>query len=431
MVDVVRPQSYYAASTAVSGAAATIARVHSATMGAISGAGEMAGTDETGEKFATAYDSLASAFESLGRNLTDGVHNYARVLRQAGINHADAEAKSNIGRPPPPASPPDPGQSPLTQCMAVQSAKGGVGAGLQEVIGLLQAAGIPIPNGDTDKLGKVANAFSRVASGDVAGARDQIQKASESFSELNGVEVDAVVEDLEELSSAVDSYLNAASNLREAVQAHQEYLHEVRRQLNDLLEDLAKDLAVDAAISIGITALSFGFGGTVAAAKLTETVARYGKKIKDVVSAVRKINGGRKIENAAEKVAEIESEVDRLLRFLRMELKNATSRGQRNNISGRIGELKAGIDPNLPKTPIEINGRTRIPDLVDLESRTVKEVKNVNSLSATRQLKDMIDFSEQRGYRFELVVDSRTRISGQLQDLINSGRVSLTRMDLN
>ncbi|MBY4110007.1 hypothetical protein HQO82_13665 [Rhodococcus fascians] len=30
-----------------------------------------------------------------------------------------------------------------------------------------------------------------------------------------------------------------------------------------------------------------------------------------------------------------------------MELKTATKQRQRNNLAGRIGELKAGIDPNL------------------------------------------------------------------------------------
>lgn len=391
----------------------------------------MAGTDETGDKFATAYDSLAGAFESLGRNLADGVHNYGCILRQAGINHATAEAQSNIGAPPPPAPPPDPGRSPLTQCMAVQSAKGGVGNGLEEVIGLLQAAGIPIPNGDTDKLNAVANALSRVASGEAPAARDQLQSASESFSELNGVEVDAIVEDLEELSSAVDSYIGAASALVEAVNEHKKYLDDVRSQMSDLLEDMAKQLAVDAVISIGITALTAGFGGFVAGGKLAATVARYGEKIKNVVSAVRKINGGRKIEKAGEHVADIESESQRILRFLRMELKDATSQGQRNNVSGRIGELKAGIDPNVPKTPIEINGRTRIPDELDPQAMTIKEVKNVNSLSATQQIKDMIDIANQRGYRFELVVDSRTTVSGPLQKLLDENGLSITRMELN
>lgn len=122
---------------------------------------------------------------------------------------------------------------------------------------------------------------------------------------------------------------------------------------------------------------------------------------------------------------------EKLVRFLQMELKNAKTQGLRNNIKGRIGELKAGIDPNAPKTEIAINGRTRISDRTDPVARDLTEVKNVNPIGKTKQIEDMLAYANQKGYTMTLVVDSRTAISGPLQQLVDSGQLKLVRMALN
>ncbi|NJL26808.1 MAG: hypothetical protein HC897_02475 [Thermoanaerobaculia bacterium] len=90
---------------------------------------------------------------------------------------------------------------------------------------------------------------------------------------------------------------------------------------------------------------------------------------------------------------------------------------------GRAGEAAAGIRP--PKTRIEINGRTRIPD--ELTATRLREVKNVQSLSLTRQVRDLRDFSQATNRSFVLDVRHGTRLTGPLQQEVDAGVIQLWR----
>lgn len=92
--------------------------------------------------------------------------------------------------------------------------------------------------------------------------------------------------------------------------------------------------------------------------------------------------------------------------------------------AGREGEAAVrALEDIGPKTAIEINGRTRIPD--GLTDTAVNEVKNVSSLAFTRQLRDMADFAAQSGRQFNLWVPGGTELSGPLQAAVAAGKVTL------
>lgn len=55
----------------------------------------------------------------------------------------------------------------------------------------------------------------------------------------------------------------------------------------------------------------------------------------------------------------------------------------------------------------------------------LSEVKNVSSLSFTRQLRDFADFAQQTGRQFDLYVRRSTRLSGPLKDAVQEGRINL------
>jgi len=78
-----------------------------------------------------------------------------------------------------------------------------------------------------------------------------------------------------------------------------------------------------------------------------------------------------------------------------------------------------------PKTPIKIAGRTRIPD--GLTGKVLTEVKNVKSLSFTRQLRDFASYagSQKPPLKFELWVRSSTRLSGPLVEAKQAGRIAV------
>jgi hypothetical protein len=74
------------------------------------------------------------------------------------------------------------------------------------------------------------------------------------------------------------------------------------------------------------------------------------------------------------------------------------------------------------KALIRVGGRNRIPD--GLTSTVLSEVKNVNSLSYTQQLRDFATYASQRGLRFDLWVRPTTQLSGPLLDAIEAGAIT-------
>jgi hypothetical protein len=91
---------------------------------------------------------------------------------------------------------------------------------------------------------------------------------------------------------------------------------------------------------------------------------------------------------------------------------------------GQAGEdaVRAANDIG-PKVIIDVAGRTRIPD--GLTPTVLSEVKNVQSLSYTQQLRDFAAYAQQTGRQFDLYVRPDTRLSGPLQDAVRRGDINL------
>ena len=71
--------------------------------------------------------------------------------------------------------------------------------------------------------------------------------------------------------------------------------------------------------------------------------------------------------------------------------------------------------------PIDVNGRTRIPD--GITDDTLSEVKNVAHQSLTRQLQDYLDYAQQNDLKFNLYLRPSSTVSGRLQQLIDDGDI--------
>lgn len=78
--------------------------------------------------------------------------------------------------------------------------------------------------------------------------------------------------------------------------------------------------------------------------------------------------------------------------------------------TSQAGEDAAGITKNTQT--IEINGRARIPDELNLD--TIEEVKNVAYQYLSTQLRDDLSLAQQTGRVFNLYVRASTRLSGPL-----------------
>lgn len=81
------------------------------------------------------------------------------------------------------------------------------------------------------------------------------------------------------------------------------------------------------------------------------------------------------------------------------------------------GGLRANVLPILPK-----HLERPYPDAIrDGIAKVLSEVKNVRSLSYTRQLRDYATYAQQTGRQSDLDVRSNTRLSGSLLQEANAG----------
>jgi hypothetical protein len=90
---------------------------------------------------------------------------------------------------------------------------------------------------------------------------------------------------------------------------------------------------------------------------------------------------------------------------------------------GQIGERLAGITP--PKILVEIAGRIRIPD--ELTLTILREIKNVQYLALTRQIRDYLQFAQDTGRILILEVRESTILSKPLQALKDAGLIDIRK----
>lgn len=103
---------------------------------------------------------------------------------------------------------------------------------------------------------------------------------------------------------------------------------------------------------------------------------------------------------------------------------NAAKGGAASVRLGQAGEdaVRAAYEIG-PKVRITVGGRGRVPD--GLTDTTLSEVKNVASLSYTRQLRDFAAYARANNLRFDLYVRSGARLSGPLLDARAAGRINI------
>ncbi|CEE93346.1 hypothetical protein XNA1_3690001 [Xenorhabdus nematophila str. Anatoliense] len=68
-------------------------------------------------------------------------------------------------------------------------------------------------------------------------------------------------------------------------------------------------------------------------------------------------------------------------------------------------------------------GRYRIPDGINVDSKTLNEVKNVKSQGLTRQLKDYSAYAQEKHLDFNLFMRPDTKVSKPLQEQIDKSLI--------
>ena len=91
---------------------------------------------------------------------------------------------------------------------------------------------------------------------------------------------------------------------------------------------------------------------------------------------------------------------------------------------GQLGEKLANIKKNTAHiVSLSNTAKYRIPDILDKSLKIIGDVKYVNKLSLTKQLKDYLLFAEKYGYKFVLYVKPETRLTTTLKQLVDAGRI--------
>lgn len=99
--------------------------------------------------------------------------------------------------------------------------------------------------------------------------------------------------------------------------------------------------------------------------------------------------------------------------------------------AGLGGELARGL--NQTKTAIDSasqTARNRIPDMLDRAAGVLEEVKNVARLRGTDTYNQLVDYAQhayENGLKFTVVVRENTKISPQIQQMLNSYGASVER----
>ncbi|MEU8895753.1 putative toxin [Nocardia sp. NPDC048505] len=424
------PNAYYTVGNFCFGAAQAMSAALDAHLDTVAGCTKIAGSDEGGEAWGNGYNTAANDLIAAAGDAILALENYGRIVYEMGRQWAETEWTNAGQKGSAPTYPADPAATQPKQRPTID-AKGGDGKGIEGLVELADAINIPIPNGNRDKLGTASKAWESINKGVFDGSVVTLQAAVEYLdsSDCKSPDIDYVFDDLEELQAVVEDISTQFLDLAISCTEHNLYLLEVRQEINKQALEMLEDMIVEAAVGAIASRLSLGASRAATAARATELIKKCADTLRGMIAA-RKAARVAAVGKAAKDVGIVAQMRLALRRFIDMVKDVGKSKGAKNQRKGKRGEERAGIDPSTPKTPISINGRTRIPDKLDPIAGTLTEVKNVNSLSKTKQIQDFLDYSNANGLKMELIVDTRTKLTGPLQQLVDTGQITLKRMPL-
>ncbi|MET8778085.1 hypothetical protein AB0H49_08295 [Nocardia sp. NPDC050713] len=292
----VPPQTYYDAADICATAASGYFNAFKTAMRSFGDTTNMAGSVGDGKKWAESYDQQAKDVYGMSIDLVLALDGYAQVLKQAGYNHAIADYDPASGRPAPEAPNLTPSftLSPqeLTSLLVPPSA-GGPGRGLvDDGLELAAKIGVPVPDGDTEKLSHSADVWHALANNDVITATPgDLERAAAMFEQVTSPDANFIDEDLREIKAAASDLAGAYAELtqacREQKQAHDKLREDLHKTLIALRDALLQELAINAAIGVASSFVSFGVGAALAAAKTAKAIDNFVDILRGVVNAAK------------------------------------------------------------------------------------------------------------------------------------------------
>ncbi len=311
-VQEVDPQTFYAVGQGLFEKAGKLYDAFNVNIAILGETAAMAGTDDTGTAWAASYDQRVSEILAAVNDLTRAMENYGGVVIQAGHNHALAEHNATPGNNgPAPVKPPEPVSS--AGILTAPPSAGGPGSGLLDNVGLMQQVGVPVPDGDTDKVSTAADAWDRLAAVyQTTTVAEGLGVDARAFRDTRSPEIEYIVRDLEELRDATSAVLDGCAELAQSCQEYRTALADLRTTLEGILEDLAVELAATAAIGIAASFVSFGAGAVAATAKAAHSVTKFARIIAEAIGAWKISRNFSKGVKSAHDIAGVRTKLQRI-----------------------------------------------------------------------------------------------------------------------
>lgn len=307
--------------------------------------GAMAGSDDAGTAWAASYDPRVGEVLGAVNDLTLALENYGGVIVQAGYNHAIAEHNATPGAGAPPVKPAEPVS--VAGVLSAPPSAGGPGKGLiDNAIGLADQVGVPVPDGDTEKIDKAAQAWDRLATVyQTKTVVEALEVNARRFSDTKSPEVEFIARDLRELRDATKAILDGCAELSQSCNDYRAALDELRNNIGGILEDLAIELGATAAIGIAASFVTFGVGAVAATAKAAHTITKFAKII-GIAVASWKIT--KNVNKGVQKIADIAK--------IRKQLERIKNLGRKRKDGESPPRPSATIPPGAPRN---ITGYTK------------------------------------------------------------------------
>ncbi|MFC6009725.1 putative toxin [Nocardia lasii] len=422
----VDPELFYDLSGQYSSASRTASTALSTMDTELRKAENMAGNDPHGVSWGRGYFVCGIEATVTAGRATEVLAKMSLLIRQSGINHDQSENAEdyNSGKSLPPS---DPGSKTFI-CRPLKSPKGGKRS-KPAAWDLVMSPETWI-DGNADLMAQVSTSWLNTAS--AYGTLDtDLRKKMANLSGSQTDEMPDIQESHNSVINAFDTLSDAMRNISGATSGYGTVLKDVQEYSELQLSLLSGAIGADV-----LGALIGGRAVTPAAKRLAEEQI---KIVRDRIELAMKA-----LTQAESTCTTTFTAASGTVRYvmtsqfqpvLDKQLKNppppaSTGTQRRNRLEGEKAEVRAGIDPMKTKEAIVGNsGKRRVPDDLDHGQKRLTEVKNVQNLRLTDQIRDDLAYCDQYGYEFVLITDNNTVLSSDIQSLISQGKIKHVRMD--
>jgi len=250
--------------------------------------GGMAGSDDASAPWAINYDIRAADTGALAQQIGRALIHMAGLLQWGGYNHAYAnwKADSNPHKGSPPKEPPPLIDDGNDVAEAVPPSARDNGAGINTTIAnLVSKVGIKVPNGDTAKLGRAADAWvAYVKDPRIADAADGLKAIDAKFADISSPEVGDIEIHLSILRTSINQLTTAASGIAQLCKDYEGALDELR---SEICKEVAEFVALIAATQIVAAAVTLFTAGAAGAADVGATEAEVDGAASAIARAVK------------------------------------------------------------------------------------------------------------------------------------------------